>query len=344
MGKFGQTLDFLGYIFKTHCINFLTGFNDDSAAASGLSPNQEEALKSVISDIKWMISDEIAYALTTHTLQITETTLKTVADHIRNSNGKPGCSTQTIPLQYVFGAELSHKLFLDSFNQFKIKGWKKVEVGKYCYFLHDDDHDDIITADHDEILEIPGSRKIQLSPVKESRYSIGSPLSLIEAASAHSEAESEVFVWCENPSLQNRSKRPQFWLIVSISEVSGAEIFFQYREGQFEALLPWRQTQQLIANEIRNFAHKTNQALLLNDLFETKICNRLLEPESNEEAWTISENMNDYLEANLNVSLKPGLFACPLVWETDIPLHPRLREQLSQGKFCFSLFCLSVLV
>ena len=38
-------------------------------------------------------------------------------------------------------------------------------------------------------------------------------------------------------------------------------------------------------SEVRNICHKVNQSLLLNDLFENKSCNRLLEPESKEEVW-----------------------------------------------------------
>ena len=108
------------------------------------------------------------------------------------------------------------------------------------------------------------------------------------------------------------------------------QFFFQYREGQFEALLPWRQTLQLITNEVKNLCKKVNQSLLLSDLYENKTCNRLLESEtSDDEVWGGHDSDQEeteyvtYLEANLNVRFKPGLFACPLVWETSIPLHPR---------------------
>ena len=39
-----------------------------------------------------------------------------------------------------------------------------------------------------------------------------------------------------------------------------------------------------------------------------------------------------YLEANRNMRFRPGIFACPLVWETDLSLHPRLREPASQNQ------------
>lgn len=156
--------------------------------------------------------------------------------------------------------------------------------------------------------------------------------------------EDEVYVWCQDPK-QHTCQTPQFWLILEITPQE-VHIFFQYREGQFEALLPWRQTLQLIAGTVRELCKIVNQKLLLNDLHETKTCNRLLEPEQNEEVlWSMSRNNHDaaaddsdeadegeenvtYLEANLNVRFKPGLFACPLVWEKSIPLHSRLRESI----------------
>ena len=102
----------------------------------------------------------------------------------------------------------------------------------------------------------------------------------------------------------------------------------------------------MIVNEVKSLCNKVNQGLLLNDLYETKMCNRLLEPESNEEIWGAqnrgSEDESDseddqphnevtYLEANLNMRYKPGTFACPLMWTYDLPLHMRLRESAASA-------------
>ena len=84
-----------------------------------------------------MITDEIAFALTTHAARINEFTLKTVAKHIKSSHGKPGNSTQTIPLIYVFGHELSHQMFLEDFADLEVESWRKVTVGDFVYFLQD---------------------------------------------------------------------------------------------------------------------------------------------------------------------------------------------------------------
>ena len=78
-----------------------------------LPTSQQEALDNLIKDVKWMICDEIAFALTTHAAQINEFTLKTVAKHISSSHGKPGCSMLQIPLTYVFGHEVRGKSLLE---------------------------------------------------------------------------------------------------------------------------------------------------------------------------------------------------------------------------------------
>ena len=82
----------------------------------------------------------------------------------------------------------------------------------------------------------------------------------------------EVFIWCQDPSQLNNS-RPQFWLILEITNTD-VHVYFQYREGQFEATLPWRQALQQIISKVQNLCKKVNQRLLLNDLHESKTCNR----------------------------------------------------------------------
>ena len=92
---------------------------------------QQEALENLIKDVKWMILDEIAFALTTHAAKINEFTLKTVARHISSSHGKPGCSMIQIPLTYVFGHEVSSNcILLSSFYQKKSSSRKVIRAHK----------------------------------------------------------------------------------------------------------------------------------------------------------------------------------------------------------------------
>ena len=140
------------------------------------------------------------------------------------------------------------------------------------------------------------------------------------------------------------NKDPNFWLILRLDNQS-ARIYFQYREGQFDAVLPWRQAQQAIVSNIKLLFKTINQKLLLKDLFENRVCNRLLE--SDEEVWQIdagTRNINilgsddpnkadpdegyqaTILEESLNVRFRPGTFRCPKVWEAEFTIHPRLLQ------------------
>ena len=110
---------------------------------------QQEALENLIKDVKWMILDEIAFALTTHAAKINEFTLKTVARHISSSHGKPGCSMIQIPLTYVFGHEVSKRQFnyyvrlLRGFFEppaylptYYVRTFSVHKVRKNCHFLN----------------------------------------------------------------------------------------------------------------------------------------------------------------------------------------------------------------
>ena len=126
-----------------------------------------------------MISDEMAFALTTHSKEITESTLNTVVNHIKSSDDKPGCSVEKIPLDYVYGHEVSHNLFMVMFKDFEIPGWIAIRVAEnFMYFLNgeteeepseEDDDDDIITM---KLSCVEPAQRFQLSPVKESHFSV----------------------------------------------------------------------------------------------------------------------------------------------------------------------------
>ncbi len=91
-----------------------------------------------------------------------------------------------------------------------------------------------------------------------------------------------------------------------------------------------------------------NQSLLLADLYESRECNRLLEPEDDEDLeWSewdtdsqkqkdgktrrSTNNDDEKIPLEANLKLPPGKFACSKVWEKDFLLHPRLRECTPQG-------------
>lgn len=123
------------------------------------------------------------------------------------------------------------------------------------------------------------------------------------------------------------------WRLIVKIEEERVLLFVHHRE-QDVPVPAWKFIQEELKSQITDLCIKVNQDLLLQDLNETRLCNRLLEPETNEDAWRDNgrqlsmEDYSDapYLEANLNMRWVPGKFHCPEVWRTSFSLHPRLKQ------------------
>ena len=125
-------------------------------------------------------------------------------------------------------------------------------------------------------------------------------------------------------------------------------MFVHFRDTNEEVKTTWKLIHVDLVEAVRTICIKVNQDLLLQDLHNTRSCNRLLEPESSEDAWRDSSSLSSsarnrsyedefelleeapaYLEANMNVRWVPGQFQCAEVWRTALALHPRLK--MGQG-------------
>lgn len=62
-------------------------------------------------------------------------------------------------------------------------------------------------------------------------------------------------------------------------------LFFRFLELATTHVYAYMETQRKITDEIRELCKKVNQSLLLQSLYETRICNPLLEPEDNGKDW-----------------------------------------------------------
>merc|ERR1719376_268247 len=108
------------------------------------------------------------------------------------------------------------------------------------------------------------------------------------------------------------------------------KVYFQYREGQFEAVLPWRQAHQSLVADVRHLCKRVNQQLLLEDLLDTRVCSKLLD--AGGEVWFDGEEPQAAATINGGIcSLDPDLFApgqfqCQVVWQVEFPIHPRLLQ------------------
>jgi hypothetical protein len=110
-------------------------------------------------------------------------------------------------------------------------------------------------------------------------------------------------------------------------------LFVHFRDNNPTASATWKLVNAEIVDNIKNICTTVNQSLLLQDLYNTRLCNWLLEPETNEDWRDPSRQLSNdesfdtpYLEANLNMNFRPGRFSCPEVWETSFHLHPRLKQ------------------
>ncbi len=63
--------------------------------------------------------------------------------------------------------------------------------------------------------------------------------------------------------------RPTFWLVMRVAPTQ-VDLFFQYREGQLAAVLPWRQAQQQISHHVEAAMKRVNQVMLLNSMHDTR--------------------------------------------------------------------------
>uniref|UniRef100_A0A3P8USC8 SZT2 subunit of KICSTOR complex n=1 Tax=Cynoglossus semilaevis TaxID=244447 RepID=A0A3P8USC8_CYNSE len=63
--------------------------------------------------IRWLLEDEIISALR-HSRLISSVTLQKVAEHVLRSSGRPHCHCEDVPLQFVFGPELSLEKFKEA--------------------------------------------------------------------------------------------------------------------------------------------------------------------------------------------------------------------------------------
>ena len=184
------------------------------------------------------------------------------------------------------------------------------------------------------------SRQIQLSPVKES---------LLQSFPERGDLEKEDSIDTSDISDRSDVQLAELdlklfsekcsnidWKIIARIEKERVLLFVHFREQNEGILDGWKSIIMELKSRIKDICIKVNQGQLLQDLHDTRLCNRLLEPESQEDAWrdTSRQNSSDYergeetpyLEANLNMRWVPGHFQCPEAWMTTFNLHPRLKH------------------
>ncbi|KAJ7386496.1 hypothetical protein OS493_008630 [Desmophyllum pertusum] len=160
----------------------------------------------------------------------------------------------------------------------------------------------------------------------------------------------------EEHSDEIAEKYLQFWLVMRIFD-NEVDIFFHRRESDDPKSFCATRANglvEMVTNSIHEKCRIVNQRMLLHELYETKKCNSLLFPESDEDIWKHEDVQISVSPLGVHISkgdskgrvtskfvqvqflFQPGHFGCNSVWYTHLPVHQRLfdtsgRTGISRG-------------
>lgn len=316
---------------------------DNILTFNNLSDMQLQAVRTLKQDIEWLLRDEIAARLLDKE-PVSADTLNTVIKHVDASEGKLSCKKDVINLSFVYGSVQSHAKFL---NEFKNISFNMVDGNSYelienhdLYYLGKKK-----TSEQDSVDSVDGDQ---------SNICQQSDVSSIFGTEDDFNADSDDdhnFDWLVHLD-KKRNILPNFWLILRIEQET-VTIYFHCRflELQTSKVSSYLRVHRKVIYCIKDLCKRVNQSLLLQNLHDTRNCDRLLEPEDDrKDLWFADgilppitrhpsfarpksgdEGASDGTEfqqiAYLETSLKfmPGFFRCDVVWETQFSLHPRLK-------------------
>ncbi|XP_048511777.1 KICSTOR complex protein SZT2-like isoform X2 [Athalia rosae] len=332
-----------------------------------LPRRQHNAVSTLVDEIEWLLRDETATALLDQTM-LMDQTLNLVSRHISESNGRPSCSMDKVPLQFVFPTECCSPKFIEELKKLEIDRYRIQMEDNLFYFTknvnqfneeveeqHEYENIDRNGSAYDDALQ-EGSDEPKQNEIEHRVSTMNSG----DLPSCHSEISSlgdgqagtddgyegdssnseDDYHWLMDLDKQ-RTLMPNFWLILKV-ETDHVNVYFHCRflELASPEVDRYRQIQKMAISQIKAICRRVNQYLLLQSLHDTRVCDPLLEPESSEDfVWrgeTGSESGASHQSQTSVVNMAPGLFRCPVVWEVPFCLHPRLktgpgRPGLSRG-------------
>uniref|UniRef100_A0A3Q3F4P2 SZT2 subunit of KICSTOR complex n=1 Tax=Labrus bergylta TaxID=56723 RepID=A0A3Q3F4P2_9LABR len=349
-------------------------YTSESSVSLNRSPGQpssyrsDEELMAALDNlrgagIRWLLEDEIVSALR-HSRIISSTTLQKVAEHVMRSSGRPHCHCEDVPLQFVFGPELSLEKFREARTHLTehllINGLRRTrcQVSPLDEFVHLSKDRQLKTSEcaifrgfdlTNGLSLLSGCGKLRPSRVQSvvsSQGSLDSDMQGYDGGSSDSE--------CESPTLDEHECKsplmPDFWLIVNIHQ-DRVKVYSHSRSDNmflYDMELPeYLQLHQMVVRKIGEICRVVNQRMLLQDLHDSHVCNSLLVAESEEDIWktesiyrqrlNTSDDYNteesyparDYLAATMQFI--PGHFSCDVVSSTIIHIHPRLKIGPNMG-------------
>uniref|UniRef100_A0A8D0L4T2 SZT2 n=1 Tax=Sphenodon punctatus TaxID=8508 RepID=A0A8D0L4T2_SPHPU len=108
--------------------------DDRHPALSNLPGVHRQAIEATMTEIRWLLDDEIVSALR-QDRPVTADTLHHVATHVYSSQGRPSCHSEVVPLQFVFGPEQSLEKFKEEFRRMTLPRYVLNAEGSNYYYI-----------------------------------------------------------------------------------------------------------------------------------------------------------------------------------------------------------------
>nr|DBA17764.1 TPA: hypothetical protein GDO54_016088 [Pyxicephalus adspersus] len=113
---------------------FPSNVEQSFSALSRLPADHRQAIEVTMSEIRWLLEDELVSALR-HCRVISRSILRKVLSHVCESEGRPHCHRELVQLQFVFGPENSLQKFKEEFRRLSLSGYQLNEEEDDYYYV-----------------------------------------------------------------------------------------------------------------------------------------------------------------------------------------------------------------
>ncbi|CAH0562057.1 unnamed protein product [Brassicogethes aeneus] len=368
-----RTTSFCSDVFQPSVDSSISEASDSSdIPVVNLSEAQKNTVISLKEEIKWLLKDEIATALL-DIEPVKPDTLNFVTSHVTTgSQMRASCVMDIIKLNFVYACRQSSEKFVEEFSKIKLPDCKLCKIEDFYYLAKDNNgarerresgcfvQNDFECSSLNDSFHLPDmfntskedadNKSVEENASQISDISTSINGSMLGTEGGYDEDDSEDYDISDLLQRLNKKRKHlhNFWLIMKI-EQELVTIYFHCRFLEMQTLHvgEYLDKQRAISDAIKALCKKVNQLVLLQNLYESKTCDPLLEPDdscsetcnspiSRNPSYVRLKSMEESVddleimacsaslsEASLN--FKPGYFSCPVVWETRFVLHPRLK-------------------
>ncbi|XP_050434218.1 uncharacterized protein LOC126841666 isoform X2 [Adelges cooleyi] len=285
---------------------------------SSLPVRYARGLAAFIAEVEWCMRDEMAAGLLEDST-VTPETLDKVIQHVSNSSSSSSNGHQEIPVYFV-----EPPLGSSNYNSISL-------------FVQQLDQMDIV-LDQDNgggLYALAKSSNDTFYVVKKKFTSNTSTDSTISDDDSHAAMGSDSED-CLTKAEQSRPSLPNFWIILKIQSNQSEQnnsltvmLYFHCRFTELDVRGRYAAVREDVRQHIYRAATVVNQTLLLCRLHDTRMCDPILEPITENHV-----NSDDDDTSNCDADKKTnhftfGQFRCPVVWTAKFMLHPRLQHSSS---------------